>query len=145
MYGWPEPGQRNFAPWLIGSLRQDVPYHGPTDVLRTPVYVGHLVEGIEKSVTADRSGIFHVAGRDWVSMYEFARAIAEGFQVDCNLVIPNEPPNQPGAVQEGTPAQTARPPDRLGLNCLHSMEVLGLTHTGLAEGILALKNDEPYR
>ena len=130
VYGWPEPGRRNFAPWLIERLRSGQPYRGPSDVYRTPVYVGHLTDGIVKLVQEDHPGIHHVAGRDWVSMYDFGVAIAEGFGLDRDLVAPAEP-------GDGTT------PDMLGLDCARTMRTLGLEHPGLLEGIAAMRGSGP--
>ena len=136
VYGWPEPGRRNFAPWLIENLRSGQPYHAPTDVYRTPVYVEHLVDGIARTVERPSPGILHIAGRDWVSMHEFAAAIARGFGLDDGLVAPAGPDDLP---RGAAPAR----PDRLGLDCRETMRRLGLEHPGLAEGIAALAADGP--
>ena len=72
VYGWPAPGRRNFVPWLVERLRAGQTYEGSTEVLRTPVYVGHLVDGIARLAEGDQQGIQHIAGSDWVSMYDFA-------------------------------------------------------------------------
>ena len=81
VYGWPLQEHRNFAPWLIGRLRSGQPYHAPADVLRTPVYVEHLADGIARLVEGDYPGTHHIAGSDWASMYDFALAVADGFNV----------------------------------------------------------------
>ena len=122
VYGWPLQEHRNFAPWLIGHLRSGQPYHAPTHVLRTPVYVEDLVDGIARLVEEHYPGIHHVAGRDWVSMYDFALAVAGGFQLDCELVIP----------AEATESQSR---ERLGLDCSRTMRLLSLPQPGLSEGI----------
>ncbi len=131
VYGWPLQAHRNFAPWLIERLRTGHAYHGPTGVLRSPVYVEHLVDGIARLVEDDHQGVHHIAGRDRVSMYEFAAAIAEGFGLDRRLVLPDEAAGQPGIG------------DRLGLDCARTMSRLGLPHLGLVEGIAALREAEP--
>lgn len=136
VYGWPHPGKRNFAQWLIETLRSGRPCHAPTDVLRTPVYVEHLVDGITRMVGLDCPGILHIAGRDWVSMYDFATAIANAFDLDANLVQPIAPDAQ-------ARAGASTRPDRLGLDCRETMRRLNLEHPGLAEGISALKADAP--
>ena len=136
VYGWPHSGKRNFAPSLIENLRSGQPYHAHTEVLRTPVYVEHLVDGIAILVEQGHPGILHVAGRDWVSMYDFATAIADAFGLDTNLVQPMGPDDQARA------GASARP-DRLGLDCRESMRRLNLEHPSLAEGIAALRADAP--
>ena len=144
VYGWPAPGKRNFAPWLIDRLRSGQPYHGPTDVYRTPIYVEHLTDGIVRLVEGDYPGIHHVAGRDWVSMYDFAAAIAEGFNLDRGLVVPvvadSEAPSR--EIARGDAGESPRP-DMLGLDCAQTMRSLGLEHPGLVEGIAALRARTP--
>ena len=136
VYGWPHQGKRNFAPSLIESLRDGRPYRAHTDVLRTPVYVEHLVDGIARLVEGRHTSILHVAGRDWVSMYEFAAAIADAFGLDAALV---EPMDADDRARAGASAR----PDRLGLDCRETMRRLNLEHPGLAEGIAALRADAP--
>ena len=127
VYGWPAPGRRNFVPWLVDRLRNGEAYHAPTNVYRSPVYVEHLVDGIERMVNVDDTGFHHVAGSDWVTMYEFAVAIAERFGQDPSLVIPVTDPVD----------------DRLGLDCARTMAGLGLPHPGLAEGLAAMRASAP--
>ena len=126
VYGWPRPGGRNFVPWLVASLQGGQPYLGSTGTMRTPVYVEHLVDGIVKLVENDHSDTHHVAGKDWVSMYDFALAVADGFHLDRGLVISTD----------GTPAQV---PDMLGLDCSKTMSLLALPQPGLTEGIAAMR------
>jgi dTDP-4-dehydrorhamnose reductase len=133
VYGWPGPGRRNFVPWLIDRLQSGQTYVGSTEVSRTPIYVGHLVDGIAKLVEDYHPGIHHVAGRDWVSMHDFAVAVAEEFRLDRNLVIPADGPSP------GTRDGRSRNPDRLGLDCARTMRLLGLTQFGLIDGIAAMR------
>ena len=125
VYGWPEPGRRNFVPWLVDRLQRGETYAGGAQVMRSPFYVEHLVEGIVRLVGEDHPGIHHLAGGDWVSMYDFARAAAETFCLDQNLVFPNDEPTVN--------------PDRLGLDSSRTMNRLGLDSFGLADGLAAMR------
>ena len=127
VYGWPLQAHRNFVPWLIERLRSGQPYHAPADVLRTPVYVEHLADGIAKVVEGDYPGVLHVAGGDLVSMYDFALAIADGFNLDSSLLIPADTDGESGGQ------------DRLGLDCARTMGLLGLPQPALAEGIATMR------
>ncbi len=127
VYGWPAPGRRNFVPMLVERLRNGEPYSGGTNVHRSPVYVEHLVDGIERLVETEDTGVHHVAGSDWVTMYEFAVAVAAKFGLDTSLVIPGTEPMD----------------DRLGLDCARTMAVLGRPHPGLDEGIAAMRAAAP--
>ena len=132
VFGWPLQAHRNFGPWLVERLRSGQSYYAPTDVLRTPVYVEHLADGIARLVEGDYAGVHHVAGSDWVSMYDFALAIADGFQLDRGLVIPAE-----AGVQGGSGGNESG--KKLGLDCGRTLSLLGLPQPGLVEGISAMR------
>ena len=144
VYGWPAPGGRNFVPWLIERLRSGQTYHGSTEVLRTPVYIGHLIDGIAKLVEGDYPGIHHVADRDWVSMYDFACAVAQSFSLDPALVVavPLGPTGNLGAQAQGTAGEPANP-DMLGLDCARTMSLLNLPQHGLTDGLTAMRASTP--
>ena len=127
VYGWPAPGRRNFVPWLVDRLRSGEEYHAPTNLYRSPVYVEHLVAGIERLVEHDATGVHHVAGSDWVTMHDFAVTVANTFDLDAGLVIPATDPTD----------------DRLGLDCSRTMAELALPHPGLAEGLAAMRAAAP--
>lgn len=129
VYGWPLQRHRNFVPMLVERLRGGQTYHAPTSVMRSPVYVEHLVDGLAALVEGNQPGVHHIAGRDWVSMYDFALAIADTFGLDRNLVIPDD---EAGASSGGY--------DRLGLGCSRTMQLLGLEQPGLAEGLAAMRS-----
>ena len=125
VYGWPAPGGRNFVPSLIDRLQRGETYAGSTQVMRSPIYVEHLAEGIARLAEVHHPGVYHVAGRDWASMYDFAVAVAREFDLDQGLVVPTEG-------QHGNP-------DRLGLDCRATIELLGLEHSGLVEGLAEMR------
>lgn len=127
VYGWPAPGRRNFVPMLVERLRNGEPYHGSTNVFRSPVYVEHLVDGIERLVETKDTGVHHIAGSDWVTMYEFAATVAKRFGLDTSLVIPGTDPMD----------------DRLGLDCARTMSALGLPHPGLDDGLAVMRAAMP--
>ena len=80
---------------------------------------------IYKFTKTDHQGIHHVAGRDWVSMYDFGVAIADAFDLDRRLVIQD--------------ADDSRPADMLGLDCAGTMGLLGLDYPRLIEGLAAMR------
>ena len=129
VYGWPLQEHRNFVPMLVERLRSGQPYGASTSVMRSPVYVNHLVDGIEKLVERHHPGVHHIAGRDWVSMYDFAVAVAAEFGLDRELVVPED---DAGLSSSGD--------DRLGLDCSRTMQMLGLEQPGLADGLAAMRS-----
>ena len=107
---------------LIERLRSGQPYRASTSVMRSPVYVEHLVDGMARLVDGNHPGVHHLAGRDWVSMYDFALSVATEFGLGRGLVIPDD-----GAA------------DLLGLDCSRTMLLLGLEQPGLSEGLSAMR------
>ena len=137
VYGWPAPGRRNFVPGLVERLRAGQSYAGSAEVWRTPVYVEHLVDGLASLVEGDTPGVNHIAGRDWVSMLQFATAVAEAFGLDARLVVPSNPATGGNSSEPSTSA------DMLGLDCARTMRTLGLAQPGLTEGIAAMRAVTP--
>ena len=127
VYGWPHAGKRNFVPWLVDRLGGGQLYHAPTDVYRTPVYVGHLVEGVAALAEESSPGVHHIAGSDWVTMMDFAREVASAFGLDRTLVVPKREPSVR--------------PEKLGLDCKATMTSLGPLWPGLTDGLRAMLRD----
>ena len=125
VYGWPAPGRRNFVPYLVERLQRGEACPASPEVMRSPIYVERLADGIAGLAQDFRPGIHHLAGRDWVSMYDFSLAVAEAFGMGKNLVVPKDDP-------------TANP-DRLGLDSSRTLVTLGLESLGLPDGLAAMR------
>ena len=59
----------------------------PDSLYQSPILANHLVEVTLRLLKEGKTGIFHVAGRDGVSRYQFMRSLAERFGFDPDLVI----------------------------------------------------------
>jgi len=87
-------------------------------------------------VSTYHPGIFHLAGTDWINMYQFGRAVAEVFDLDSNLVNPVQ-------VSAGLPTEKAPleeleqglRPDILGLDCTQTNHRLGLRAFSVVNGL----------
>lgn len=78
----------NFVLWLLDELMSGNPVHIVTDQWRTPTYVDDLAVGIERLVHFEKSGLFHLSGRELMSMYDFALTVADVFGQDPSLIHP---------------------------------------------------------
>ena len=142
VYGWPALGGRNFVPWLIERLGSGLVYEGSPQVLRTPVYVEHLVDGIAALVEGEHQGVHHVAGQDWVSMHDFALAVANGFELDRGLIVSsNAVPIGNKDTESRSDTSSPASDDRLGLDSTETMQLLGLPHPGISEGIVGMREE----
>lgn len=78
----------NFGLWLLEQLAEGRPTLVCTDQLRTPTYVPDLAEGIARAIRLDKSGIFHLSGREYLSVWDLAHRFARHFDLDPGLLIP---------------------------------------------------------
>ena len=89
VYGTGEDLPRaNFALWVMRQLSCGMPIQVFTDQYRTPTYAFDLAAGIERIVCFGKTGIYNLSGRDLVSMYAFALAVARAFGLDASLINP---------------------------------------------------------
>lgn len=78
----------NFGLWLTERLQRGEITEVATDQVRTPTYVPDLADGIARAVRLGKSGLFHVAGREVISVFDFAVKIAKRFDLDPSLLVP---------------------------------------------------------
>ncbi len=89
VYGVAENAKRsNFVVWLRTKLEAGEPVRIVTDQWRTPTYVVDLASAIERLVRFKKHGVFHVSGRENMSVHDFALLIAEALNLDKNLISP---------------------------------------------------------
>ncbi|ARA92084.1 MAG: dTDP-4-dehydrorhamnose reductase [Bacteroidetes bacterium] len=80
----------NIALWVIDQLGKGQPIHVVTDQWRTPTYAPDLAQGIERVLRYRKHGIYHLSGREMLSVYDFARRIAEVFDLNPALIHPTD-------------------------------------------------------
>lgn len=78
----------NFGLWLIERLQRGEVTEVCTDQVRTPTYIPDFADGIARAVRLNKTGLYHVAGREVISVFDFARQIAEHFDFDPDLIVP---------------------------------------------------------
>jgi dTDP-4-dehydrorhamnose reductase len=117
VFGTSENSSRsNIALWVINELSHGRAIHVVTDQFRTPTYAPDLADGIERMVRYGKGGIYHLAGRELMSVYDFARLIARVFDLDESLVRPTD---------SKTFTQPASRPPRTGFIVLKAETELG--------------------
>jgi dTDP-4-dehydrorhamnose reductase len=89
MYGpvW-ENLRPSFIQWVAGKLKNGEPIKVVTDQARTPTYIGDLCWGIRKIINDQVTGTFHLAGKDIVSPYDMAVAVAKHLNLPLGLIEP---------------------------------------------------------
>ncbi len=136
VYGWPLIGRQNLAAMINDRLKNNETYNGDTNTYRTPIYVEHLTEGIVRLLADYHPGICHLAGADWINMYQFACAVAEVFELDSSLVTPVQAladvPPKTDSLKE---LEQGLRPDMLGLDCTQTSHRLGLRAFSVVIGL----------
>jgi len=89
MFGWHYPGEReNPVTWWLDTLRKGLPLKVVDNVYSKPLYAKFCAEVIWKIIDKGLGGIFHIAGFDHVSLYQFSVMTAEVFGLDSSLIEP---------------------------------------------------------
>ncbi len=86
LYGWHE--RQNFTTWVIDQLRQNNPINIVTDQINSPTLADNAGEAMFEIARQDKNGIFHTAGNDRISRYDFTELIAEAFDLNKDLINP---------------------------------------------------------
>jgi dTDP-4-dehydrorhamnose reductase len=87
LYGW-HPNRPNFATCVIESLRSRKKIGVANDHYNSPTWAGNLAEMIMSIVENHLTGIYHTAGSERISRYEFAMKVADVFELDSTLINP---------------------------------------------------------
>ena len=78
----------NFYVWVRDSLRNDQKISVVTDQISNPTWSWSLSEAIYKSILSNISGLFHYAGEEVISRYDFAIKVAKVHDFNPDRIIP---------------------------------------------------------
>jgi len=131
LYGYAEGVKPNFALWLLDSLGKGRPVTIVDDQFGNPTLVDDLAYGIMKAVELRKTGVYHLAGRDIVSRYDFALTLARVFALDASLIRP---------IKTADLRQPAFRPLRSGLVTLKAEVELGYRPSTVEEGLAVFKS-----
>ncbi len=87
IYGW-GGSKLNFATWLIENLKQGRQVKILTDQYVSPTLNTNLAQMLVEIAERRLCGILHTAGASRVSRYEFARKLAQTFNLNPDLITP---------------------------------------------------------
>ena len=130
IFGWGTSLNKTFSDWALDSLEQGSQLPAFTDAFSTPILMNDLVELILDLLDHDAKGLFHLAGRDRVSRYDFALKIAKVFRCPEGNIRPTSLGDLPMKAQ--------RTKD-MSLNCEKAEQYLGTRMPELESGIERLK------
>jgi len=134
MYGWPYPEERgNLVTMWINLLREKKHINVVDNVYSKPLYSDTCAEAVFTAIEKNKNGIFHIAGGDHVSLYDFAKITAEVFELDSGLVHP---------VPDSFFDELAPRPKDTSFDTTKMERELGIMPTSLREGLIKMKKTE---
>ena len=132
LYGHGINVKKNFALWVIDSLRAGKSIRCVTDQIGNPTHVSDLALAIMKIAELGKSGMFHICGRDQLSRHDFAVKIAEVFELERGLIQP---------ILTNQLVQRAARPLRTSFVTLKAETELGFKPMSVLQGIDQLRNE----
>ncbi|HLG94396.1 MAG TPA: dTDP-4-dehydrorhamnose reductase [candidate division Zixibacteria bacterium] len=78
----------NFFMWLVGELAADRPVKIVSDQYNNPTLADNLAALVKEAVEKKLEGILNLAGKTYLSRYDFAMRIARFFGYDHELITP---------------------------------------------------------
>lgn len=131
LYGVANKVKDNFALWLVNKLEGGEQVRVVDDQIGNPTLVDDLAFAVLKIVEFDKNGLYHIAGTDIVSRYEFAVALAKKFRFDKSLIIP---------IKTAILKQPAPRPMKSGFIILKAETELSVKMSGVEQGLTVFKN-----
>lgn len=79
-------GKKDFVHKMMERFTANLPLKGPSDQLFCPTFIDDIALGLDALIRAEASGVWHVVGREAISPFDAAIAIAGAFGYDKSLV-----------------------------------------------------------
>ena len=87
LFGW-DTKQQNFAQWIVSELSQNKSIKVISDQIISPSYCPNIAKLVLESASKKINGTFHVSGKESITREQFARKIAQTFNLNEKLLIP---------------------------------------------------------
>ena len=129
VFGLEQDPPKNFALRLAAALRRGETVRVPADQWSTPTFADDLATASVR-VAGAGTGLWHLAGTEFMSRDQFARKIAAAFEVPLQLIRP---------VPTADLQQAAPRPLRAGLHCARFVNEFGSLHRSTFEALLVLR------
>ncbi|MFN3344473.1 MAG: dTDP-4-dehydrorhamnose reductase [Chloroherpetonaceae bacterium] len=130
VYGVAEKVKKNFAIWLAQELKKGNKVNIVCDQFGNTTLADDLARGIYELVRQNKRGLYHIAGSDILSRFEFARKLADEFGFDKSLIRP---------IKTAELNQLAMRPLQSGLITLKAQAELGITFLSSDESLKKFK------
>jgi dTDP-4-dehydrorhamnose reductase len=120
--------------WWVRSLENGKPIKVVDNVLSKPLPAWSCADVIWALIQQNRTGVYHAAGRDHISLYQFAVLTAEVFGLDASLIEP---------VPDSYFPEIAPRPQDTSFDTTKMETELGVKAVGVRDGLLKMKAERP--
>lgn len=120
----------NIVLWAKGALEKASPIKVVNDQWRMPTLAEDLAEACLLAVEQDARGIYHISGKDYMSIADLVRKVADYWKLDQSLI--NE-------ISSASLNQTAKRPAKTGFVLDKAIKDLGYNPHSFEEGLLILE------
>jgi len=125
-FGWGTSEHSSFSDWILSGLQGQKELTMFTDVYFTPILINQMIDFILELLKTSSSGIFHLAGSERLSKYDFGLQVAKAFDYPTDQI-------RPVSVDEFD-FKAKRPKD-MSLNCHKSEIALETTMPSVQAGL----------
>lgn len=133
VYGIGENMSRsNIVLWAKGALEGGNPLTIVDDQFRSPTWADDLAMGCWLIAEKDATGIFHLSGKDFMSILELVRRVADFFNLDASKITP---------IKSDSLNQAAKRPPVTGFILDKAIKELGYNPVSFEEGLEQLKEE----
>lgn len=127
--------KKNFATWVVDSLRRGESIRCAGDQVSNPTYVGSVANAVLKVIERDGRGLFHICDSDRLSRYDFALRIAHAFDLNPALIR---------KIQSAELNQAALRPLSTGFIVAKACSEIGFEPLSIGNGLDALRRDDHF-
>ncbi len=124
------PHLRSFSDTIISALSDGNPVHAFTDQYRAAIPTWNLADILLEIAERKLTGLFHGVCPEATTRYQFARKVADVFELDADLIQP---------VSSDTVASTTPRPAMLVLDTTSTSRALNTRMLSFEDGILELR------
>ena len=132
LYGLGASVKPNFGMWMLKNFIEGKQMKVADDQFGNPTLVDDLAFALLQAIERERLGVYHIAGPDLVSRYDFALEFAEIFEFNRKLITP---------VKTSALKQVAARPLRSGFITLKADTDLRIKMSGIERGLTIFKNE----
>ena len=133
VYGVVENMSRsNVVLWAKGALEKGEHINVVDDQYRSPTYAMDLAKGCLSIVEKEQSGLFHLSGKDLMSIIELVYRVADYYGLDKSIINP---------IKSAVLNQAAKRPPYTGFDLSKAKEWLDYTPISFEEGLDALTKE----